>query len=99
MERDTYPRRWGLGPYASLKKKLIAEGKLDKHGRCVVVKSCLGCSLSWIDCVWGEYIALFARYWVCVVLCVVERLTVCCAVLVSLILGRPNVVRLSVCSA
>ncbi|KAL6763199.1 centromere/microtubule binding protein [Haematococcus lacustris] len=33
MERDTYPRRWGLGPYASLKKKLIAENKLDKHGR------------------------------------------------------------------
>lgn len=33
MERDTYPRRWGLGPYASLKKKLISEGKLDKHGR------------------------------------------------------------------
>lgn len=33
MERDTYPRRWGLGPYASLKKKLITEGKLDKHGR------------------------------------------------------------------
>lgn len=33
MERDTYPRRWGLGPYASLKKKLIAEGKLDKHGK------------------------------------------------------------------
>lgn len=33
MERDTYPRRWGLGPYAQLKKKLITEGKLDKHGR------------------------------------------------------------------
>uniref|UniRef100_A0A7R9Z235 PUA domain-containing protein n=1 Tax=Chlamydomonas euryale TaxID=1486919 RepID=A0A7R9Z235_9CHLO len=33
MERDTYPRRWGLGPYATLKKKLITEGKLDKHGR------------------------------------------------------------------
>ncbi|KAG2495733.1 hypothetical protein HYH03_006331 [Edaphochlamys debaryana] len=33
MERDTYPRRWGLGPYAQLKKKLIADGKLDKHGR------------------------------------------------------------------
>ena len=33
MERDTYPRRWGLGPMASLKKKLVAEGKLDKHGR------------------------------------------------------------------
>eukprot|EP00198_Chlamydomonas_reinhardtii_P013963 XP_001703300.1 centromere/microtubule binding protein [Chlamydomonas reinhardtii] len=33
MERDTYPRRWGLGPYAQIKKKLITEGKLDKHGR------------------------------------------------------------------
>ncbi|KAI8473616.1 MAG: pseudouridine synthase [Monoraphidium minutum] len=33
MERDTYPRRWGLGPYAAKKKQLIAEGKLDKHGR------------------------------------------------------------------
>lgn len=29
MERDTYPRRWGLGPYASLKKKLIAGVKGD----------------------------------------------------------------------
>jgi hypothetical protein len=27
------PRRWGLGPYALIKKKLIAEGKLDKHGK------------------------------------------------------------------
>eukprot|EP00850_Spirogloea_muscicola_P009961 SM000057S18391 [mRNA] locus=s57:288290:290459:- [translate_table: standard] len=33
MERDTYPRRWGLGPTAQSKKKLIAEGLLDKHGR------------------------------------------------------------------
>ena len=33
MERDTYPRRWGLGPVASKKKALIAEGKLDKYGR------------------------------------------------------------------
>jgi H/ACA ribonucleoprotein complex subunit 4 len=33
MERDTYPRRWGVGPYATIKKKLISEGKLDKHGR------------------------------------------------------------------
>jgi len=33
MERDTYPRRWGLGPVAQNKKKLIAEGKLDKHGK------------------------------------------------------------------
>lgn len=33
MERDTYPRRWGLGPKALEKKKLVKEGKLDKHGK------------------------------------------------------------------
>ncbi|KAL6539829.1 centromere/microtubule-binding protein cbf5 [Orobanche hederae] len=33
MDRDTYPRKWGLGPRASMKKKLIAEAKLDKHGK------------------------------------------------------------------
>ncbi|XP_065842561.1 uncharacterized protein [Oscarella lobularis] len=33
MERDTYPRKWGLGPKAVVKKKLIAAGKLDKRGR------------------------------------------------------------------
>ncbi|CAA7054435.1 unnamed protein product [Microthlaspi erraticum] len=33
MDRDTYPRKWGLGPRASMKKKLIADGKLDKLGR------------------------------------------------------------------
>ena len=33
MERDTYPRRWGLGPRAKAKKQLITEGKLDKYGR------------------------------------------------------------------
>ncbi|KAI9105404.1 centromere/microtubule binding protein CBF5 [Phlyctochytrium arcticum] len=33
MERDTYPRRWGLGPKALEKKKLIKDGKLDKYGR------------------------------------------------------------------
>jgi len=33
MERDTYPRRWGLGPRSQKKKQYIAEGKLDKHGR------------------------------------------------------------------
>ena len=33
MERDTYPRRWGLGPQAVKKKALIKEGKLDKYGR------------------------------------------------------------------
>lgn len=33
MERDTYPRRWGMGPVALAKKKLKTEGKLDKYGR------------------------------------------------------------------
>ncbi|KAH8913676.1 putative rRNA pseudouridine synthase [Atractiella rhizophila] len=33
MERDTYPRRWGLGPKAQEKKKMIKSGTLDKHGR------------------------------------------------------------------
>lgn len=33
MERDVYPRRWGLGPMAQRKKGLIKDGKLDKHGK------------------------------------------------------------------
>lgn len=33
MERDVYPRRWGLGPMAQRKKSLISAGKLDKHGK------------------------------------------------------------------
>ena len=33
MERDTYPRRWGLGPIAQKKKQMKADGKLDKYGR------------------------------------------------------------------
>lgn len=33
MERDLYPRRWGLGPVAQEKKKLKANDKLDKFGR------------------------------------------------------------------
>ena len=33
MERDSYPRRWGLGPKALEKKQLIKDGKLDKYGR------------------------------------------------------------------
>jgi len=33
MDRETYPRRWGLGPRASQKKALIKDGKLDPHGK------------------------------------------------------------------
>jgi len=33
MERDLYPRRWGLGHVAIEKKKMKESGKLDKYGR------------------------------------------------------------------
>ncbi|XP_073987730.1 dyskerin pseudouridine synthase 1 Nop60B [Rhodnius prolixus] len=33
MDRDTYPRKWGLGKKATMKKKLIKEGLLDKYGK------------------------------------------------------------------
>ncbi|KAB8416341.1 hypothetical protein FH972_024861 [Carpinus fangiana] len=33
MERDVYPKQWGLGPVASQKKKMKAAGQLDKFGR------------------------------------------------------------------
>eukprot|EP00455_Lapot_gusevi_P051315 TRINITY_DN7618_c0_g1_i10.p2 TRINITY_DN7618_c0_g1~~TRINITY_DN7618_c0_g1_i10.p2 ORF type:complete len:194 (+),score=43.99 TRINITY_DN7618_c0_g1_i10:66-647(+) len=33
MDRDTYPRRWGLGPVAVKKSALMKEGLLDKYGR------------------------------------------------------------------
>ncbi|KAK7084825.1 H/ACA ribonucleoprotein complex subunit 4, partial [Halocaridina rubra] len=33
MDRDTYPRKWGLGPKALDKKRLIEKGMLDKHGK------------------------------------------------------------------
>ena len=33
MDRDTYPRKWGLGPYAIKKKELIKKGLLDKYGK------------------------------------------------------------------
>src|SRR3954453_6998494 len=29
MERDLYPRRWGMGPVALEKKKMKSDGKLD----------------------------------------------------------------------
>ncbi|KAE9543579.1 hypothetical protein AGLY_002379 [Aphis glycines] len=33
MDRDTYPRKWGLGPMASTKKNMIKDGLLDKYGK------------------------------------------------------------------
>jgi H/ACA ribonucleoprotein complex subunit 4 len=33
MEKNTYPKRWGLGPKALAKKKMVKEGTLDKYGK------------------------------------------------------------------
>ena len=33
MDRDTYDKKWKLGPYSKKKEELKAEGKLDKYGR------------------------------------------------------------------
>ena len=33
MERDVYPRRWGLGPMAQRKKSMITSGLLNKYGK------------------------------------------------------------------
>jgi H/ACA ribonucleoprotein complex subunit 4 len=33
MDRETYPRRWGLGPRALQKKQMIQSGQLDQYGR------------------------------------------------------------------
>ncbi|WVQ82982.1 centromere/microtubule-binding protein cbf5 [Cryptococcus sp. DSM 104549] len=35
MNRDLYPRRWGLGPKAQEKKKMIKKGELDKYGKAI----------------------------------------------------------------
>lgn len=34
MERDLYPRRWGMGPVAVEKKKMKSDGKLDVSSMC-----------------------------------------------------------------
>lgn len=39
MNRDLYPRRWGLGPKAQEKKKMIKSGTLDKYGKPVAGKT------------------------------------------------------------
>eukprot|EP00921_Rhytidocystis_pertsovi_P025971 GHVQ01041934.1.p1 GENE.GHVQ01041934.1~~GHVQ01041934.1.p1 ORF type:complete len:112 (-),score=22.12 GHVQ01041934.1:631-966(-) len=33
MDRDTYSMRWGYGPRAAEKKKLVLAGQLTKHGK------------------------------------------------------------------
>lgn len=33
MERDLYPRKWGLGPRACKKKQMVKDGLLNKYGK------------------------------------------------------------------
>jgi len=33
MDKDTYPKKWGMGPVAKLKKTLVTKGQLDKFGQ------------------------------------------------------------------
>lgn len=33
LDRDYYPKKWGLGERAKLKKSMKEDGKLDKYGR------------------------------------------------------------------
>lgn len=33
MERDMYLRKWGLGLWVMMKKKMISDGLLDKYGK------------------------------------------------------------------
>lgn len=49
MERDTYPRRWGLGPKAIEKKKMVKDGKLDKHGKALPGVTPEGWSKGYVD--------------------------------------------------
>lgn len=49
MDRDVYPRKWGLGPKAQEKKKLIATGALDKHGKPVDGKTPAAWTTSYVD--------------------------------------------------
>lgn len=49
MERDTYPRKWGLGPKALEKKKMVKDGKLDAYGRNVDGKTPEGWKKGYVD--------------------------------------------------
>ena len=49
MDRDLYPRKWGLGPKAQEKKKMIATGALDKHGRTIQGKTPAEWTTNYVD--------------------------------------------------
>ena len=47
MERDLYPKRWGLGPTALEKKKMKSDGKLDVSPLSLVWQILLTCLEIW----------------------------------------------------
>lgn len=49
MNRDLYPRRWGLGPKAQEKKKMIKKGELDKFGKTVEGVTPKGWQADYVD--------------------------------------------------
>lgn len=49
MNRDLYPRRWGLGPKAQEKKKMIKKGELDKFGKPVEGVTPKGWQADYVD--------------------------------------------------
>jgi H/ACA ribonucleoprotein complex subunit 4 len=54
MERDTYPRRWGLGPVAARKKSLVKDGKLSKFGEKIDGVTPADWSKDYVDYARGE---------------------------------------------
>lgn len=49
MNRDLYPRRWGLGPKAQEKKKMVKGGQLDKFGKKIEGVTPQNWSQSYVD--------------------------------------------------
>ena len=49
MNRDLYPRRWGLGPKAQEKKKMIKQGELDKYGKAIDGVTPVGWKKEYVD--------------------------------------------------
>ncbi|RSH88137.1 centromere/microtubule-binding protein cbf5 [Apiotrichum porosum] len=54
MNRDLYPRRWGLGPKAQEKKKMVKAGSLDKYGKKIAGVTPENWSKSYVDYAEGE---------------------------------------------
>ena len=49
VSSDTYPRKWGLGPVAQTRKKMVTAGQLDKHGHAVTGKTPTEWTSTYVD--------------------------------------------------